>query len=464
MGKSYSFLNRLVFVGSDFFILNASYFIANAFYAFSDLPLISWDGLKLAVFFNVTWLISASIMRLYAASTFLRIEHIFRQSWKTLVIHALLFTITLYLLNIDVQENNFFILFYCILIVLIGLSRFFLTYLSQLITRTRLHKKIAIIGYNQTGMELAKYFKGNDYMYSFQGFFDDESEHFSINKEGRIVGPIEKCMDFAVKNNITEIYSTIFPEEHDDITKVIDLADRHCVHVKFVPDKKTVINENYYHLEYLGDFPIISLRSEPLQKLNSRIKKRLFDIIFSSLVIIFILSWLTPILAILIKLESKGPVFFKQLRSGKDNKPFWCYKFRSMKVNDKSDVLQATREDNRVTFIGSILRKTSLDEFPQFFNVWVGDMSIVGPRPHMLMHTEKYSALINKYMVRQFLKPGVSGWAQVNGYRGQTKNTEMMGKRVEYDIWYIENWSLMFDVRIVFMTIINILKGEDTAY
>ena len=157
-------------------------------------------------------------------------------------------------------------------------------------------------------------------------------------------------------------------------------------------------------------------------------------------------------------------MFFKQLRSGRDNKPFWCYKFRSMKVNSNSDTIQATKLDARITKIGAFLRKTSLDEFPQFFNVLKGDMSIVGPRPHMLKHTEKYSAIINQFMVRQFLKPGVTGWAQVNGYRGETKNIEQMEKRVEYDIWYMERWSSMLDIRIIFMTIINIFRGEEQAF
>ena len=209
---------------------------------------------------------------------------------------------------------------------------------------------------------------------------------------------------------------------------------------------------------------MISMRNEPLEDLGNRIRKRLFDVVVSSLVAIFILSWLVPIIGILILLESRGPIFFIQERSGKDNKPFPCLKFRSMRVNKQSNEKQATKNDMRVTKIGKFLRRTSLDEFPQFLNVLKGDMSIVGPRPHMLKHTDEYSKLIGKYMVRQFLKPGITGWAQVNGYRGETLELKQMQKRVEHDLWYIENWSFFLDLKIMVLTVFNTLKGDDNAF
>jgi exopolysaccharide biosynthesis polyprenyl glycosylphosphotransferase len=193
------------------------------------------------------------------------------------------------------------------------------------------------------------------------------------------------------------------------------------------------------------------------------VKKRVFDIIFSSLIIIFILSWLYPIIALLIKRESLGPVLFKQLRSGKDNQSFLCYKFRSMKVNNETDK-QATKDDARITKIGSFLRKTSLDELPQFFNVFLGDMSVVGPRPHPVNMTNEYGQVINQYMVRHFLKSGITGWAQVNGYRGETKDPMLMQRRVEHDVWYLENWSMWLDLKIVCKTVYNVLAGEESAY
>ena len=175
------------------------------------------------------------------------------------------------------------------------------------------------------------------------------------------------------------------------------------------------------------------------------------------------LTWLYPIIAILIKLSSKGPVLFKQARSGVGNIEFMCYKFRSMTESAEADIKQASIGDTRITKLGAFLRKSSLDEFPQFINVFMGDMSIVGPRPHMLLHTEEYSALINKYMVRQLVKPGITGAAQVRGYRGETKELKDMEGRVRLDVWYIENWSLSVDINIILLTVWNIFKGDENA-
>lgn len=169
-------------------------------------------------------------------------------------------------------------------------------------------------------------------------------------------------------------------------------------------------------------------------------------------------------MSIVIKLTSPGPVFFKQERTGLRGEPFMCYKFRTMRVNRESDTMQATRNDPRKTKFGNFLRKSNIDELPQFFNVWKGEMSIVGPRPHMIKHTEAYSALIDKYMLRHTIKPGITGWAQVNGYRGQTDELWKMEKRVEYDVWYAENWNFMLDMKIIFLTVVNMFKGEQNAF
>jgi putative colanic acid biosynthesis UDP-glucose lipid carrier transferase len=218
------------------------------------------------------------------------------------------------------------------------------------------------------------------------------------------------------------------------------------------------------HVEYLDDLPVLSLRNEPLDDVGNRIRKRLFDIIVSSLVILLVLSWLTPLLAILLWLDSRGPVFFSQERTGVNNQPFICLKFRSMRVNKEANTRQATQNDSRVKRLGRFLRRTSIDELPQFFNVFMSDMSIVGPRPHMTRHTEDYSRIINKYMVRQFLKPGITGWAQINGFRGEMRKPEDMRGRVEHDLWYMENWSLWLDVKIVFLTFFGMIKGDKNAY
>jgi putative colanic acid biosynthesis UDP-glucose lipid carrier transferase len=210
--------------------------------------------------------------------------------------------------------------------------------------------------------------------------------------------------------------------------------------------------------------PLVSLRSEPLQRPINRALKRSFDVVFSMLVLLSLMPILLPILLILIRLGSKGPIFFKQLRTGEDGRSFLCYKFRTMRVNDEADALQATKDDPRLTKIGGFLRRSNLDELPQFWNVLKGEMSVVGPRPHMLKHTEEYSQRVSKFLVRHLAKPGITGWAQVNGLRGETKELIQMEQRVEADIWYVENWSLTLDIRIVIKTIWNMLRGEEKAY
>ncbi|HEX8330750.1 MAG TPA: exopolysaccharide biosynthesis polyprenyl glycosylphosphotransferase [Hymenobacter sp.] len=223
-------------------------------------------------------------------------------------------------------------------------------------------------------------------------------------------------------------------------------------------------------MEYNLTFPAterpVHLSKGRNNKAGSRLisTKRVFDAVFALLVVIFILSWLLPLLALLIKSESKGPVLFRQLRTGKDNKPFYCYKLRSMHVNKEADHKQASKGDARITKVGAFLRKTSLDELPQFFNVLRGEMSVVGPRPHMVKHTEEYSQMLNDFMQRHTVAPGITGLAQVRGYRGETKEINSMEKRVESDIWYIKNWSLWLDVKIVAMTVFQTIKGHHNAF
>jgi putative colanic acid biosynthesis UDP-glucose lipid carrier transferase len=210
--------------------------------------------------------------------------------------------------------------------------------------------------------------------------------------------------------------------------------------------------------------PVLSARTEPLEIKINQVLKRISDILISLFIIIFLFSWVLPLMAILIKINSKGPVFFRQLRSGKNNEPFYCIKFRSMVLNDEADSRQATKNDLRITKIGAFMRRNSIDELPQFINVLVGDMSVVGPRPHMLQHTAAYAALIDQFMVRHFVLPGITGWAQIKGFRGETSDHKAMRERVEADIWYLENWSLFLDLKILFLTAWHVIIGSKNAH
>ncbi len=217
-------------------------------------------------------------------------------------------------------------------------------------------------------------------------------------------------------------------------------------------------------LNVLGNMPVLSLRNEPLQHPMNRAIKRTFDVFFSFVFLCSLFPVIYIIVAIGIKMSSPGPVFFKQRRTGERGREFYCYKFRTMKVNKDADTKQAIKGDSRTTYFGELLRKSSIDELPQVINVLKGEMSVVGPRPHMLKHTQQYNELIDKYMLRHLVKPGITGWAQVTGYRGETKELSQMEGRVVRDVWYLEHWSFFLDIKIIYQTVINMFRGEKNAY
>ena len=252
-------------------------------------------------------------------------------------------------------------------------------------------------------------------------------------------------------------------ETYDLYLGMEDSVDNNLKKLKLLPDNKDILSRNLI-LDYYGYIPIVSIRNIPIDKHTNKFFKRFFDIIFSIIIIVGVLSWLTPILAIFIKLESKGPIFFKQMRNGLNYEEFSCYKFRSMRLNEIADLEQVSKNDPRITKIGKFMRKTSIDELPQFFNVLLGEMSVVGPRPHMVSHTEMYAKSVDKFMVRHFIKPGITGLAQTNGFRGEVENERDIINRVKYDIFYLENWSLLLDTKIIFLTIYNAISGEEKAY
>ena len=323
-------------------------------------------------------------------------------------------------------------------------------------------KNVMILGYNDVAKKLAGYLEQQASNTRIVGFCE-RSENIKELSHYPILSDVSGAMKMTRKYEVNEIYSTIAPEQDSHVYQIMKQADQECIRFKLIPDISLLL-KHQGHLNYVNDMPVISLRSEPLESERSQARKRIFDVIISLFVTVFILSWLIPVITLFLWLDSRGPIFFIQMRSGKNNKPFPCIKFRSMQVNNEHETKQVSKNDERLTRVGKVLRKTNLDEFPQFINVLRGEMSIVGPRPHMLQHTERYSKAIGKYMIRQFMKPGITGWAQVNGLRGETKSLDQMERRVEHDLWYMENWSLWLDVRIIFMTVFNTLKGDENAF
>jgi Undecaprenyl-phosphate glucose phosphotransferase len=323
-------------------------------------------------------------------------------------------------------------------------------------------RNVIIIGGGRIGTDLFNFFEQNpDRGYKITGFFDDDPDR--VPDKSLYLGNTSECISYVVENKVDEMFCTLSSAEGEKIERLMLDCDKNLIRFKFIPD--------YYNygvkptlIQSFGHIPVISVRPEPLENMFNRMFKRLFDIAFSLFIIFFVLTWLFPILALIILIESRGPVLFIQVRSGRDNHPFKCYKFRSMRVNNESDRKQASRNDKRITKVGAFIRRTSIDELPQFFNVLIGNMSVVGPRPHMISHTEQYAKLIDTFMVRHFLKPGITGWAQIKGLRGETNTTEAMMERVEADVWYLENWSFLLDLKIIFLTIWNSIRGDKNAF
>jgi putative colanic acid biosynthesis UDP-glucose lipid carrier transferase len=295
------------------------------------------------------------------------------------------------------------------------------------------------------------------------GIFYDRKQGADDGLNGLYKGSFEQAFTFLNQNEVDEVFCLGKGLDQHSVGRLLEVSDNHVIRFRMLLDVYDYLPSSG-QVEIINQIPVYRARVEPLQVPENAFLKRLFDIVFSVLVIVFLLSWLLPILAILIRLESKGPIFFKQKRTGLCNKDFYCLKLRSMYVNGDANKKQAVKNDKRITKMGAFLRKTSLDELPQFFNVFSGSMSVVGPRPHMLAHTEEYSALVRKYMVRHFSCPGITGWAQINGSRGETKTLNEMEKRVKLDVWYIENWSFILDMKIIFLTFWNVIKGDKNAY
>jgi putative colanic acid biosynthesis UDP-glucose lipid carrier transferase len=295
------------------------------------------------------------------------------------------------------------------------------------------------------------------------GYFDNNVK--SSESMPKYLGTLQELPTFCNQDNsrIDEIYYTLPITTGQNFTPLVRFARMNMINFFVVPDFSRILKRKI-DLLFLDNIPLFKFSTEPLAIKRNRVIKRVLDIIFSICVIILTYPFLFLIIAPIIKLTSKGPILFKQERTGLKGEDFICYKFRSMAVNKDADKKQATKGDARITKIGAFMRKTSLDEMPQFINVIKGDMSVVGPRPHMTKHTEEYSQLIDKYMFRHMVKPGITGWAQVTGFRGETKDLKQMEGRVERDVWYIENWSVLLDIKIILNTVINAIVGEDNAY
>ena len=450
---------RLIYLAFDLIIVNVVFGII---YLINPvLPNLSFHERSLyLLIFNISEFITFSVFsrrNLYLHDSFS--NRVKRISNRMLSFSALVFVFAHLLL--PPGFSHLFFVKYILVLYIANILFYFLLYTFLRIRRERgyyIHRAL-IIGYNDMGFFLRQLLENTPMLgYEFVGFVADVSEEDKDH-----IGHINELAQLVTDNNIDFIFVTL--SVYNDLNKskeLLAVCNKIGVRLRFVPE-----NQYWYrssmNLESVGSLVVFNPQEIPLDDMKSRFMKRLFDVVFSGFVIVFIISWLFPILFLLIKLSSKGPVFFLQKRTGINNRTFKCMKLRSMCTSVDADLKQATSHDARITKVGSFLRKKILDEFPQFFNVLFGQMSIVGPRPHMLRHTEQYSELIDYYKVRHYIKPGITGWAQVNGYRGETDELWKMEKRVEYDMYYLSNWTFWMDLKIVLMTVFS-KKAFTNAY
>ncbi len=463
MNKQFERYLQISLVALDLLILNLLFFLGNIIFKYQIPSSHYYAYLQYWIVSNSSWLLLSFFLRTYAEKVILNFQYFTKRTAQVYFLWVIAILVYLFFTNESRISHRF------IFLNLVGfgfgllLSRFLYLGIRNLFkNKDFLIKRVIILGYNDTAKKLAKYFEEDGLNTKLIGFIEDNKNVHELSHYP-VLSDIPETLIVAKDCGAHEIFSTITPEQNKYIYDLMYQAERECIRFKIVPNLSVFITREV-HIDYFGDLPVMSLRSEPLDDVGNRIKKRALDIIVSLFVVVFILSWLIPIVGLLIILESGFPIFFKQLRTGKNNESFFCWKFRSMKKNKEANLKQATPNDARVTKIGKFLRKTSLDEFPQFINVLRGEMSLVGPRPHMVKHTSDYSKVVDDYMIRQFIKPGITGWAQIHGYRGEITNPEQIHMRVNKDVWYLENWSLWLDIQILFLTIYFVLKGDKYAY
>ncbi len=460
MTTRYSKFIRLINLLGDLIWLNLAFLIAFQIKLGYEY---GWDiprpYLILLLYLNILWLLISFVLENYELSRLDRYRDASRKILQSVLLHLFLLASVLVFLKTTYFSRVQLLLNYACLASGLVFWRVLVIFLLRNYRRMGYnYRAFIIVGYGDMGLNLLDYFGIHpEFGYRFQGFFDDQT------KGKDILGKVSDLKNYLNTHQVDEVYLSLPDFDKNHLKAIVQLADHHLARIKVIPDFQAFAHRPL-KIESYGSIPVILHRKEPLEDVMNRAIKRLFDVVFSFLVLVGILTWAIPLIALLIKLSSSGPVFFYQKRSGKRGEEFNCLKFRTMYINDDCDQKQASRDDRRVTPLGKVLRRTNLDELPQFFNVLWGDMSVVGPRPHMLKHTEYYAELVDKYMVRHFVKPGITGLAQIKGYRGETKDIQAMIHRIRMDIFYVENWSFLLDVKIIWMTVIRMLSGDENAF
>lgn len=463
LNKKHGYLIQWLIGVGDLLVLNLLFFIVYYGLGENYAGVISHNLREVVLLLNFCYFFSLYFVPIQLHMAVVFIDKIVQRAFLLVTFLIILFSTCLIFLNVGNLLATFLVLYYLSAVVIFSLWRVFVRVSLKIYRRKGYNfKKVIIVGAGKNGMELYRLMKDDlAYGFNMMGFFDDNT---SLEKVlPNYLGKTNEVESYVLRNNIDEIYCTLPGSNDGKILRMLNFAEKHMVRFYIVPEFYRDVKKSLV-MEVMESIPLLTVRREPLQAAYNRALKRAFDFVFSLCILVTVFPVLYIVVGILIKMSSPGPVLFKQKRTGLYGQEFECYKFRTMRVNAEADTLQAVKNDPRKTRIGDFLRRTNLDEFPQFMNVLLGDMSVVGPRPHMLKHTEQYSALIDKYMVRHLVKPGVTGWAQVTGYRGETKTLEQMEGRVKRDVWYIENWSFFLDLKIIVVTVLNMFRGEKNAY
>ncbi|GGF01633.1 undecaprenyl-phosphate glucose phosphotransferase [Hymenobacter cavernae] len=459
----YTNANRVILPVLDVLIIFGAFRLAGYAYL-GNWQFAGYYPLFYAVFALLWWILSVQYANVYRAGELISYPERFRNLARTFLLHAGLLLSGAMLLDVYWMPARYIVIVYSFVLAGVVAGRFLLAFFRRAYQRhlARPYSRFVIVGTSPSGQELYRTLTSYDPVGNqFRGFFTDEAA--PSNLQPLVKGGIAELKEFCKNEQIDEIYFALPLDQRSLIQDLAKFADDHFVSFRIIPDFKGTVQTDV-NVYYYDHMPILTVRQNPLAFRPNQLAKRVFDIAFSSLVIFGIFPIIMPVLALLIKLDSPGPIFFKQLRPGKRNQLFPCYKLRTMRTDLSGTELQATKGDARVTRIGRILRKTSLDELPQFFNVLLGHMSVVGPRPNMISQLEEYSKHIHTYPLRHAVTPGITGYAQVNGYRGETRAPQAMEKRVEYDLKYVENWSFKLDMKIIGQTVWNMVKGEKNAY
>ena len=386
-------------------------------------------------------------------------DKVVERTFQIVVAHIVLLFAVLFLLKTEAIARILLLTFAGVFWIVLTLERMLVLYtIRRFRSKGRNGRHVVFVGHVDEMRDLYSYMQNREYGYNIVGMFSDEP----VSIEGvTLLGNTDDVLPYLQEHAyIDGVYCTMARMSKESLVELYKYCENHLIRFYALPVYLSFLRRNM-RVMHVGSTIMLYPRREPLRLFENRLVKRLLDVSVSSLFLVTLFPVIYVVVAIIIKRQSPGPVIFVQKRNGLNGTVFNCLKFRSMHVNSQADTLQATEHDVRKFPFGDFMRRTNIDELPQFINVLLGNMSLVGPRPHMLAHTEEYGHIINKYMVRHWVKPGITGWAQVNGFRGETRDLEDMEARIKADIWYVENWNFWLDIRILWRTLINMLFHKD---